>query len=71
VVTIASYREDRLFPRIERAVAAILERGKVVAPVDVLVRVIDFCDGGVFPIIGGFGLDRNSSPAAVPGSVPV
>jgi hypothetical protein len=36
-----------------------------------LVRVIDFCDGGVFPIIGGFGLDRNSSPAAVPGSVPV
>jgi hypothetical protein len=39
VVTIASYREDRLFPRIERAVAAILERGKVVAPVDVLVEM--------------------------------
>ena len=37
VVTIARYREDRLFQRIERAVAAILERGKVVAPVDVLV----------------------------------
>jgi len=39
VVTIASYREDRLFPRIERAVAAILQRGKVVAPVDVLVEM--------------------------------
>jgi hypothetical protein len=39
VVTIASYHEDRLFPRIERAVAAILARGKVVAPVDVLVEM--------------------------------
>ena len=39
VVTIASYREDRLFARVERAVAAILERGKVVAPVDVLVEM--------------------------------
>ena len=39
VVTIAGYREDRLFPRIERAVATILERGKVVAPVDVLVEM--------------------------------
>ena len=39
VVTIAGYREDRLFPRIERAVAAILESGKVVAPVDVLVEM--------------------------------
>ena len=29
----------RLFPRIERAVAAILQRGKVVAPVDVLVEM--------------------------------
>jgi hypothetical protein len=39
VVTIASYRKGRLYPRIERAVAAILERGKVVAPVDVLVEM--------------------------------
>jgi hypothetical protein len=39
VATIAGYHEDRLFPRIERAVATILERGKVVAPVDVLVEM--------------------------------
>jgi len=39
VVTVANYREDRLYPRIERAVAAILQRGKVVAPVDVLVEM--------------------------------
>ena len=38
-VTIASYREDPLYPRIQRAVAAILQHGKVVAPVDVLVRM--------------------------------
>jgi len=38
-VTIASYREDRLFPRIERTVAAILERREVVTPVDVLVEM--------------------------------
>jgi hypothetical protein len=36
-VGIDTYRADRLYPRITRAVAAILERGKVVAPVDVLV----------------------------------
>jgi hypothetical protein len=35
--TIATYRDDSLFPRIERAVARILAKGKVVAPVDVLV----------------------------------
>jgi hypothetical protein len=39
MVTIASYRKDRLYPRIERAVAAILQRGKAVAPVDVLVEL--------------------------------
>jgi hypothetical protein len=38
-VGIDTYREDRLYPRITRAVAAILERGKVVAPVDVLVAM--------------------------------
>src|SRR5512139_1591571 len=36
---VGGYREDRIFPRIERAVSAILERGKVVAPVDVLVEM--------------------------------
>ena len=38
-ISIANFREDRLFPRIERAAAAILQRGKVVAPVDVLVEM--------------------------------
>lgn len=37
-VSLETYRDDPLFPRIERAVAAILADGKVVAPVDVLVR---------------------------------
>ena len=35
--TVATYRDDPLYPRIERAVTGILARGKVVAPVDVLV----------------------------------
>jgi hypothetical protein len=33
------FRSDTMFPRVERAVAAILAGGKVVAPVDVLVRM--------------------------------
>ena len=36
-VSVATCRDDPLYPRIERAVAAILEKGKVVAPVDVLI----------------------------------
>ncbi len=35
--TVATYRDDPLYPRIERAVARIVANGKVVAPVDVLV----------------------------------
>ena len=38
--TVATYRDDPLYPRIERAVTGILAQGKVVAPVDVLV---DMC----------------------------
>jgi len=34
---LGKYRDDPLYPQIERAVAAILARGKTVAPVDVLV----------------------------------
>jgi hypothetical protein len=34
-----TFRADPLYPRIERAVAAILEKGKVVAPVDLLVEM--------------------------------
>jgi hypothetical protein len=37
--TVDDFRDDPLFPRIERAVGAILATGKVVAPVDVLVRM--------------------------------
>ena len=36
-VSVATYRADPLYPRIARAVEALLARGKVVAPVDVLV----------------------------------
>lgn len=36
-VGVDRYREDRLYPRVVRAVEALLARGKVVAPVDVLV----------------------------------
>jgi hypothetical protein len=35
--TVGTYPDDRLYPRIVRAVDAILARGKVVAPVDVLI----------------------------------
>ena len=38
-VTLTSYRKDPLYPRIERAVESILQHGKVVAPVDVLVHL--------------------------------
>lgn len=38
-ITIHTYREDPLYPQIVRAVASILERGKVVAPVQVLVEM--------------------------------
>ncbi|MGH7269240.1 MAG: hypothetical protein ACREJ3_02320 [Polyangiaceae bacterium] len=38
-VTVDDCRSDPMFPRIDRAVAAILAAGKVVAPVDVLVRM--------------------------------
>jgi hypothetical protein len=36
MVSMATYRDDPMYPRMARAVGAILERGKVVAPVDVL-----------------------------------
>lgn len=38
-VSLAEYQQDRLYPGIVRAVEAILAQGKVVAPVDVLVRL--------------------------------
>jgi hypothetical protein len=37
VVSISSYRSDVLYPRVGRAVETLLARGKVVAPVDVLI----------------------------------
>ena len=36
-VTVETYRLDPVYPRIVRVVESILERGEVVAPVDVLV----------------------------------
>jgi hypothetical protein len=38
-VTVHDFQTDPMFPRIERAVAAILAKGNVVAPVDVLVNM--------------------------------
>jgi hypothetical protein len=38
-LTIDSFRSDPLYPRIARAVSEILVQGKVVAPIDVLVRM--------------------------------
>ena len=37
--SVETFRSDPLYPRIERAVATILGRGKVVAPVDVLAEM--------------------------------
>jgi hypothetical protein len=36
-VSVTAYREDPLYPRIVRAVDGLLQHGKVVAPVDVLI----------------------------------
>ncbi|MBN1654373.1 MAG: hypothetical protein JXA30_11440 [Deltaproteobacteria bacterium] len=38
-VSVDTYRNDPLYPKIVRAVAGILQTGKVVAPVDVLIRM--------------------------------
>jgi hypothetical protein len=38
IVNVGSFRDDPLYPCIVRAVAGILDEGKVVAPVDVFVR---------------------------------
>jgi hypothetical protein len=38
-VAVDSFQADPMFPMVERAVAAILAGGKVVAPVDVIVRL--------------------------------
>ena len=39
IVTVASFRDDPMYPRIARVVAAILTHGKIVTPIDVLVRM--------------------------------
>jgi hypothetical protein len=38
-VTVQDFRRDPMFPRVARAVAAILANGNVVAPIDVLVKM--------------------------------
>ena len=38
-VSVATYRSDPLFPRIEKVPAKLLETGKVVTPIDVLVGI--------------------------------
>ena len=39
IVSVDSFRDDPMFPMVERAVAAVLAGGKIVAPVDVIVRI--------------------------------
>jgi hypothetical protein len=36
-VTVATFRDDPLFPKLSRAVEIILEKDKVVRPIDVLI----------------------------------
>ena len=45
-VTIATFRSDPLFPKINRVVVTILENGKVVSPIDVLIglRLLSYAD---------------------------
>ncbi len=38
-VSVATYRSDPLYPRIQRAVATVLQRGSVVTPIDILVEM--------------------------------
>jgi hypothetical protein len=38
-VTVENYRDDKYYPKIVRAVEAILAQGDVVAPIDVFVRM--------------------------------
>lgn len=38
-VNVHTYRDDRLYPRVAQAVVALLTKGNVVAPVDVLVHM--------------------------------
>ncbi len=38
-VSVDTFRDDPLYPRIARAAEQILARGKIVAPIDVLVRM--------------------------------
>jgi len=38
-VSVDTYRSDKLYPRIVRAVAVLLTKGKIVAPVDVLIQM--------------------------------
>ncbi len=54
-VSVTTHWNDPLYPRIVRAVAAILEKGKIVTPVDVLIRMslltpdhLDGCGTGAF-----------------------
>ena len=38
-ISVDTYRDDKLYPRIVKAARTLLARGKVVAPVDVLIRM--------------------------------
>ena len=48
-MTVDTYRDDPLYPRITRAVATIFAKGKVVTPVDVLIGM-DVIGAGDFAI---------------------
>jgi hypothetical protein len=38
-VTVTTYRKDKYYPRVVRAVAKVLSKSDVVAPVDVLIQM--------------------------------
>lgn len=60
MVTVDDFKNDPMFARTERAVAAILVNGKVVAPVDVLVRMDVLTPQGSRGLSGGVKTARSA-----------
>ena len=73
VVNAAAFRDDPLFPRIERVVAAILETDKVVTPIDVPCGMVVTCIGSRAEPIEGvpfnerWGIAENDEGRVKPG----
>jgi hypothetical protein len=63
--SLAGFREDPLYPRIARAVEPLLQRGNVVAPVDMLIPKVEeaYVTHFVWP---GKGLFHPPAPKEAP-----